>query len=340
MMVSHKISIESAWDEMKVIRESPPCFNVWIQTLSYPLSGFACALTFFGGSLYDSGIAGLGGLLVGLCALAATKIRAISRFLEFLGAFLVGILTRIVTGSSPAQSCFLAISISALVWFLPGLSITQSVMEIASRSVISGVSRLVYAISVALQLGFGLALGSLVVFWGPSESYTNCTAIDRRWHFLTFFGVAISFNILLNANFSQWPGMTIASGLGLLVSELASSSLDPNLTTMLAALTIGMFGFIMARFSHNHQNALTIVLSGILMLVPGSVGLRGVNALLQNDTVSGTQFGFSMLVVALSIAIGLLVARMCVQGQVRLRLNPNNMAQHPHYNRLRELPPL
>ena len=109
------------------------------------------------------------------------------------------------------------------VWFLPGFSITQSVMEISSRSMISGVARLVYAISIALQLGFGMALGSELAWWASPLITTTCEPINRLWHILTFFGVAISFNILLNANVRQWPGMTFASAIGLLISEVRVS---------------------------------------------------------------------------------------------------------------------
>jgi hypothetical protein len=40
------------------------------------------------------------------------------------------------------------------------------------------------------------------------------------------------------------------------------------------------------------------------------VGVRGVKALMENDIVSGIQFGFSMLTIALSIIVGLFVANM------------------------------
>ncbi len=110
---------------------------------------------------------------------------------------------------------------------------------------------------------------------------------------------------------------------------------------MLSALGVGFTGMVMARYSHHHQNALTIILSGILMLVPGSVGLRGINALLESDTVSGVQFGFSMLLIALSIAIGLLVARFAANAPVSRRYHsPQTIAGHSSYSRLREMPPI
>eukprot|EP00047_Mylnosiga_fluctuans_P010761 m.17802 g.17802 ORF g.17802 m.17802 type:complete len:497 (-) comp3276_c0_seq2:334-1824(-) len=334
-VVKHSVSLDEAWKEMTAIRKADVCFPLWVQMLAYPLSGFSCSLTFFGGGLWDAGIATLGGLVVAGLVLIGMKFKNINRVMEFVSAAFVGFLTRVITGASNADSCFLATSISALVWFLPGLSITQAVTEIASRSMISGVARLVYAVSISLQLGFGLSIGSWLAFWVNSSTPYICHPVAMHWYVLSFFGVAISFNILLNANLAQWPTMTLASAIGLVISDLAGQSLDPNLSTMLAALAIGIFGNIATQFPT--QNALSIILSGILVLVPGSVGLRGVNALLQNDAVSGIQFGFSMLLIALSIAIGLIASRIISNSPHRHHYTPYTMA---HSSRLREMPPI
>jgi uncharacterized membrane protein YjjB (DUF3815 family) len=46
----------------------------------------------------------------------------------------------------------------------------------------------------------------------------------------------------------------------------------------------------------------------VLLLVPGSVGFRGISSLLRQDTLSGIETTFSMFVVAVSIVAGLLMA--------------------------------
>jgi hypothetical protein len=51
------------------------------------------------------------------------------------------------------------------------------------------------------------------------------------------------------------------------------------------------------------------VLSGILVLVPGGIGIRGSAALLEHDLLSGLGFTIDMLVVSLSITLGLLIAK-------------------------------
>lgn len=339
-LLTDKLDPMRAWTAAAAIAHAAPCFPPWVQFLSYPVCGFSCALTFFGGGMLEAGIATLCAVLVGLLVLLGTRVPTLNRVMEFVCAFSVGFLTRVLTGADTNDACYLIIALSALVWFLPGLSITQAVMEISSRSMISGVARLVYAFSIALQLGFGMALGSELAWWASPLITTTCVPVNRLWHILTFFGVAGSFNVLLNANLRQWPGMTFASAVGLLISEFGAS-LDPNLITMLCALTVGLLGTALARYLN--QNALTIILSGILMLVPGSVGLRGVTALLQQNTVSGVQFGFSMLLIALSIAIGLLVARLASNTPpLRPRLRGPSASPDARMSlvRLKDLPPI
>ena len=49
------------------------------------------------------------------------------------------------------------------------------------------------------------------------------------------------------------------------------------------------------------------------MLVPGSIGVRGVSSvLLDGDIVSGITFTFNMMTIALSITVGLLFAHLVV----------------------------
>jgi hypothetical protein len=55
---------------------------------------------------------------------------------------------------------------------------------------------------------------------------------------------------------------------------------------------------------------LVMVLSGILLLVPGGIGVQGVEAMLKDDVLSGMGFVFNMLVVGLSITIGLLMSKL------------------------------
>lgn len=54
---------------------------------------------------------------------------------------------------------------------------------------------------------------------------------------------------------------------------------------------------------------------GLILLVPGSVGLRSVNALVAQDTLAGIQTAFTVGMVAISLVTGLLVANVLLPSR-------------------------
>ena len=114
-LVAGKIDASHAWERVNNIAKVPPCFPLWAQFLSYPLSGFSCALTFFGGGLLEAGIATLCAVMVGVLVLVGMRVNTLNRVMEFVCAFFVGFLTRVLTGADPTHGCFVTIALSALV---------------------------------------------------------------------------------------------------------------------------------------------------------------------------------------------------------------------------------
>ena len=51
-----------------------------------------------------------------------------------------------------------------------------------------------------------------------------------------------------------------------------------------------------------------VVVPGLLMLVPGSLGFQSLSALLGQETIPGVEAAFRMVLVAVSLAMGLLTA--------------------------------
>jgi uncharacterized membrane protein YjjB (DUF3815 family) len=64
----------------------------------------------------------------------------------------------------------------------------------------------------------------------------------------------------------------------------------------------------------NQPSVVTIV-PGLMLLVPGSLGFRSLESLLARDVVAGVVTAFSMLMVAVSIAAGLLFANALVPSR-------------------------
>ncbi|MFP2902117.1 threonine/serine exporter family protein, partial [Corallococcus sp. 4LFB] len=72
------------------------------------------------------------------------------------------------------------------------------------------------------------------------------------------------------------------------------------------ALLLGVGSNALARL--RNRPAVTTVVPGLMLLVPGSVGFRSLASLLERDVVAGVDTAFSMLMVAVALAAGLLSA--------------------------------
>jgi uncharacterized membrane protein YjjB (DUF3815 family) len=123
-----------------------------------------------------------------------------------------------------------------------------------------------------------------------------------------FAGFTFSSNVLLNARLEQWPGMVLSSFVGYVVSQVFSSHIDQGTGDCIAAFAVGLTGTAYSNVTGDLP--LVMVLSGILLLVPGGIGVQGVEAMLKDDVLSGMGFVFNMLVVGLSITIGLLMSKL------------------------------
>jgi uncharacterized membrane protein YjjB (DUF3815 family) len=93
---------------------------------------------------------------------------------------------------------------------------------------------------------------------------------------------------------------------GWLAVRAAREFSGAELAPVLAAAAVGMLGNLYARI--RRRPTLAIVLPGLSLLLPGSIGFRGMQGLITSDTLAGLNTAVSALVVAASIAAGLLIA--------------------------------
>jgi len=83
-----------------------------------------------------------------------------------------------------------------------------------------------------------------------------------------------------------------------------------QLGVMVGAFALGVMSNAYARWLD--RPAQVVQVPAVLLLVPGSMGFRGMTSLLDKDTLSGVETVFAMFVVALAIVAGLLVANAVV----------------------------
>lgn len=154
--VLHGKGIEEANRALERVTVEPGYYPVWVTVMSWMTTAAFVAPLAFNGSWLDTALAGLCGLLVGLLGLVAAKFPVYGNVFEVTSSILVGFIAR----SFGDRVCFAAVSLAGVVVLLPGLLLTQAIMELASRNIVSGSVRMFYALMYAFFLGFGLSLGA------------------------------------------------------------------------------------------------------------------------------------------------------------------------------------
>ena len=265
------------------------------------------AAHFFGGGLAEIVLSTFVGLGIGLLALLVERWSRAGRLFEMLAALFAtwsaGVAAAVVPGLAP-----FVVVLAGLIVLIPGLTLTIAMTELAARHLMSGSSRLAGALLVFLTLGFGVALGQRLgeLTAGPPAAPPAPLPLPPWSEGLALLVSAVAFTVLFRARPKDAGWILLAATVALLGARTGAAWLGPQLGALVGAILVGLAGNAHARL-FDRPSAVTQV-PGLMLLVPGSLGFRSVAALLENDTLSGVQTAFSMILVAVGLVVGLLLA--------------------------------
>ncbi|KAH8106158.1 DUF1212-domain-containing protein [Cristinia sonorae] len=160
-VVHDEISAKQATEVLEDLIKAPAIYAPWQRCiLTFFISGLICPLA-FGGSFVDMWIAGTGAVLLSLMQIStATKSILYQNVFEVSVTIVISFLARGLSSIHGQVFCYTAISSAGIVTILPGYLILTSSLELASKNIVCGSVKMVYALIYTLFLGFGLQIGS------------------------------------------------------------------------------------------------------------------------------------------------------------------------------------
>jgi len=310
-VIAHQITTDEASTRLEQILAAPKQFSRPLSTLVHGVTAAALAV-FFGGTLEDVVLAGGIGLTLGLLAQLIARSTDQTRVFELVGSALAAFTAGVASSWSHRVSPSL-VTLAALVILLPGMSLTVAMTELATRNLIAGTARLMSALIVLLELVVGVALGdrlarSLVHVTtsvpGPLPEYANWIALVA-----SSLGVAV----LVQARPRAFGWIVSACVVGYVGSRYGTAWLGPKLGVLIGAFALGVLSNMYARWLDRPAQVVSV--PAVLLLVPGSMGLRGMTSLLDQQTLTGIETVFAMFIVAIAIVAGLLIANAVVKPE-------------------------
>ncbi len=284
---------------------APPAFGKPVTTLAYALAS-ACGSRFLGGGWREIGLSALIGLSIGLLRVFSEKHKGFGKVFEPVAAFVASVMAGLFSfwlGPYAVSNATLA----GLIVLIPGLTLTVAMIELSTQHLSSGTARLNGAFVTFLGIGFGVAVGSTLVesLLGPPR-IARATLLPVWTEVIAQALMSLAFTVLLKARPRDTLWIVLSGALAIWGARLGVHFLGPELGVFLGALIVGVASSWYARW--RDRPAMITQVPGILLLVPGSIGFRGLAALLDKQVISGVDTTFKMIITAVALVAGTLIA--------------------------------
>lgn len=293
--------IDDAESELTRVLARPPRWPLRDLLLAGVASSCGAAVLFGGGGL-DVALAGALGLVVTVYGLLAARWPALDGPMLVVCGFGAMAVARAASLVRPDVHPFV-VALSALIVLLPGLTFTLAVMELASRHLASGTARFGAAAVTLLQLGLGLGAARVVV---PAATVSVAAPLPPWALPLVIGAIPLAIGVLLHARRRDLGIVTVASLAAVLGAQVGGAWLGPELGAGLGAFVLGLVANSWSRATN--RPGIVPLTTGMILLVPGSFGLRSLAFLLEGDVLVGVEQAFQMVSIAGSLAAGLVLA--------------------------------
>ncbi len=303
------ISVDEGLRRIAAIEGRPTHRAEFWTTLAFAMSG-AGAARFLGGGYAEIGAAGGIGIAIGLLDVCARRIDGLRRLFEPVAAFAATLIAYLFGWFAFTHASELTI-LATLLPLVPGLTVTVALSELAHGQLASGTARLMGAVVSFLTIGFGVALGRGVTVLLPEIHPTESAPLDDSLSIaVALVAASMAFAILFRAPRRDLPWIIAGGFLGIAGLRAGAFLIGPEIGASVGALTLGFGANLYSRVLRRPNSV--VLVPGLILLVPGSLGFRTFAALMEHDVISGVDLAFSMALVAVSLVAGLLVANVAL----------------------------
>lgn len=255
------------------------------------------------------------GLLIGLLSIAATKRPRLHEASEAIAAMLATLLA-IAVATFVTPLSLQTVVIAALIVLMPGLMLTTAIAELSSQNWAAGTARFAGATVTLLKLTFGTVVATQAAYamgWQPQLLIGNPLPAWAEWGGLLVGSIA--FAVLFGAARRDFLVVMVGAWIGYGLTRLGGEI--PGLSSetfaggvFLAGLGVAVIANAFGRIFRRPGALLRV--SGIILLVPGSVGFRSLNFVMERDVVLGLDTAVAVLGALIAIVAGLMFGNLLV----------------------------
>jgi len=315
-LTSGERTLEEAIERLDEISKKPPPYGMFLTFLAFGASSGAFAMlmrTSWNDVLWST----LLGFVAFIFVVWAEKSRRVTDMLEPIVALTSAMLASAITLFDPSINVPMVI-LSSIIAFIPGLSLTVGLSELAARHLISGTARVMDGVMVMFKLYFGAVLGLAFaqLIWGKIEFIPPITT--PAWtSWIAVTTLSISLVILFKARIKDAPWGIISGYIAFGVSIWASNYLGVALGAFVGAFALGIYSNIFSRVMNLPSSIVRLL--GLVVLVPGSKVYMGLDSIVaEQGLATSSNIGSQAFLIFMSLVAGIIFSNVVVPARKTL----------------------
>lgn len=305
-----ELSINAAKVELDNINYLPKRYGPIINIISIALSTSSAACL-FGGGWAEILISGIIGFMIGILSEFLTFFPNLSRLaVLFCSTFAIFFAkwSKVWIGDYSIEIA----TITGMILLIPGFSLSLSVTELANGHAQSGTIRFSNALVTFVMIAVGIGLGNqLSDQFISTPSFVHFPQIPKWMSYIAITIVPAGFVVLFKAQIKHYHWMLFSCFTSYYSISYFSSFNIGELSVFFAAFSLGIVSNSLSRLVK--QPVTLMLVPGIILLVPGSIGFKSITALVNDQTLNGIESAFSTLLAAASLTAGLLFSNMIIR---------------------------
>lgn len=259
-----------------------------------------CYLMLVGSTYAGVVIAAFLGLIAWLVQISLTGERSV--LVEFLVAFIASFLVGLLASVIPNLP-ILALCISSIVLFIPGLTVTNALASLALNDFRSGIELIAQSALIVIKIFIGVVLGlslsSQFSEYALAINFVN--EIPLLLHILGLIGISMAIGIVFNGSMTDILIGLPAAAVGMWGPHWFTA--DWVVGTWISTMIITLYGLVAGRI--RNVPALVYIIQGIIILVPGSRIIVGASETFYSTSILPIpNIGMSALLMFCSIVAG------------------------------------
>lgn len=296
-----RISARDGESKLDEIEEMPRRYPAWVTVLGYGIQSAGLSLV-LEPTVLNVLAALLLGAMVGGFLVASQRIPVLAQLVPAVSAFAVASICIVAALKLDLDHVGLRALVPPLAVFLPGAAITLAVIELTARDVIAGTSRLIAGFVQIIQLAFGILIATQVL--GLREDQLSSEAVNHIGPWAPWLGVAVyalGVMLFLAPPPSFLPWLMAISYTAYTAQYVGDLLLGSYASGFCGGIALTVVALAVSRI-RRAPPAITMILPGFWLLVPGSMGLIGITELFGADGDSALP---ATLISMTSVAFGL-----------------------------------